>query len=124
MFRFEGQASVFARRRAVLSLSFPEPPPLVSVPNCAEAGVLGVLPGLIGTIQATEAIKLIVGIGDPLVGRLLLVETLGMQFRTMKVRKNPECPACGTHEITQLIDYDEYCGTSPIHDDVEHDTRS
>jgi adenylyltransferase/sulfurtransferase len=89
---------------------FPEPPPPGTVPNCAEGGVLGVLPGLIGTIQATEAIKLIVGIGDPLIGRLLLVDALGAQFRTMKVRKNPACPACGTHEIKELIDYEEFCG--------------
>jgi len=80
------------------------------VPSCAEGGVLGVLPGLIGTIQATEAIKLILGIGEPLIGRLLLVDALGARFRTVKLRKNPSCPACGTHEITALIDYEEFCG--------------
>jgi len=89
---------------------YPVPPPPGTVPSCAEGGVLGVLPGLIGTIQATETIKLILGIGEPLIGRLLLVDALGAQFRTMKVRKNQECPACGTHEITELIDYEEFCG--------------
>jgi adenylyltransferase/sulfurtransferase len=80
------------------------------VPSCAEGGVLGVLPGIVGTIQATEAIKLILGIGEPLIGRLLLVDALGATFRTVKLRKNPACPACGTHEITQLIDYEQFCG--------------
>ena len=75
--------------------------------------MLGVLPGLVGTIQATEALKLILGVGDALIGRLLLVDALGMNFRTMRVGRDPNCPACGTHEITKLIDYDEYCGTSP-----------
>ncbi len=111
VFRFEGQASVFATKDGpCYRCLFPEPPPPGVVPNCAEGGVLGVLPGLIGMIQATEAVKLIIGIGEPLVGRLLLVDALSAQFRTMKLRKNPECPACGTHEITQLIDYDEFCG--------------
>jgi len=89
---------------------FPEPPPPGLVPSCAEGGVLGVLPGLVGTIQATEAIKLIVGIGEPLAGRLLLIDTLGMEFRTVKVRKDPTCPACGTREIRSLIDYEQFCG--------------
>jgi len=111
VFRFEGQASVFAAKDGpCYRCLFPEPPPPGVVPNCAEGGVLGVLPGLVGTIQATEAIKLIVGIGEPLIGRLLLVDALGAQFRTVKVRKNPECPACGTHEITGLIDYEQFCG--------------
>ena len=111
VFRFEGQASVFAAKDGpCYRCLFPEPPPPGTVPNCAEGGVLGVLPGLIGTIQATEAIKLIVGIGDPLIGRLLLVDALGAQFRTVKVRKNPECPACGTREIKELIDYEQFCG--------------
>jgi adenylyltransferase/sulfurtransferase len=111
VFRFEGQASVFsAKDGPCYRCLFPEPPPPGTVPNCAEGGVLGVLPGLIGTIQATEAIKLILGIGDPLVGRLLLVDALGAQFRTVRLRKNPACPACGTHEITELIDYEEFCG--------------
>jgi adenylyltransferase/sulfurtransferase len=82
------------------------------VPSCAEAGVLGVLPGLVGTIQATEAIKLILGTGDPLIGRLLLIDALTMQFRTIELRRDPECPACGTHEIKELIDYEAFCGVS------------
>jgi adenylyltransferase/sulfurtransferase len=83
------------------------------VPSCAEGGVLGILPGLVGVIQATEVIKLILGIGEPLIGRLLLVDALGMSFRTLKLRKNPECPMCGTHEIKELIDYDQFCGIAP-----------
>ncbi len=111
IFRFEGQASVFsAKDGPCYRCLFPEPPPPGTVPSCAEGGVLGVLPGLIGTIQATEAIKLIIGIGDPLVGRLLLVDALAAQFRSVNVRKNPACPACGTREITELIDYDQFCG--------------
>jgi adenylyltransferase/sulfurtransferase len=114
VFRFEGQASVFSTKDGpCYRCLFPEPPPPGMVPSCAEGGVLGVLPGLIGTIQATEAIKLILGIGEPLVGRLLLVDALGAQFRTVKVRKNPACPACGTREITKLIDYEEFCGIKP-----------
>ena len=111
IFRFEGQASVFSTNDGpCYRCLFPQPPPPGMVPSCAEGGVLGVLPGLIGTIQATEAIKLILGIGDPLVGRLLLVDALGAQFRTVKIRRNTDCPACGTREITELIDYDEFCG--------------
>ena len=111
IFRFEGQASVFATTDGpCYRCLFPEPPPPGLVPSCAEGGVLGVLPGLIGTIQATEAVKLILGIGDPLIGRLLLVDTLGATFRTVKVRKNPSCPACGTRELRELIDYDQFCG--------------
>ncbi len=111
IFRFEGQASVFATDEGpCYRCLFPEPPPPGLVPSCAEGGVLGVLPGLVGTIQATEAIKLILGIGEPLIGRLLLVDTLGGSFRTVKLRKNPNCPACGTREITALIDYQEFCG--------------
>ena len=114
VFRFEGQASVFSTKDGpCYRCLFPEPPPPGVVPSCAEGGVLGVLPGLIGTIQATEAIKLILGIGEPLIGRLLRVDALGAQFRTVKVRRNPACPACGTHEITELIDYDEFCGMKP-----------
>jgi adenylyltransferase/sulfurtransferase len=114
IFRFEGQASVFsAADGPCYRCLFPEPPPPGTVPSCAEGGVLGVLPGLIGTIQATEAIKLIIGIGEPLVGRLLLVDALAAQFRTVNVRKNPSCPACGTHEIKSLIDYEEFCGMRP-----------
>jgi molybdopterin/thiamine biosynthesis adenylyltransferase/rhodanese-related sulfurtransferase len=111
IFRFEGQASVFALADGpCYRCLFPEPPPPGLVPSCAEGGVLGVLPGLVGTIQATEAIKLIVGIGEPLAGRLLLIDTLGMQFRTVNVRKDPACPACGTREIQALIDYEQFCG--------------
>ncbi len=111
IFRFEGQASVFATEEGpCYRCLYPEPPPPGLVPSCAEGGVLGILPGLVGVIQATEVIKLILGIGEPLIGRLLLVDALGMQFRTLKLRKNPECPACGTHEIQALIDYDQFCG--------------
>ncbi len=112
IFRFEGQASVFATEEGpCYRCLYPEPPPPGLVPSCAEGGVLGILPGLVGVIQATEVIKLILGIGDTLVGRLLLVDALTMQFRTLKLRKNPDCPACGTHPtITQLIDYDQFCG--------------
>jgi molybdopterin/thiamine biosynthesis adenylyltransferase/rhodanese-related sulfurtransferase len=112
IFRFEGQASVFATEEGpCYRCLYPEPPPPGLVPSCAEGGVLGILPGLVGVIQATEVIKLILGIGDTLVGRLLLVDALSMQFRTLKLRKNPDCPACGTHPtITALIDYDQFCG--------------
>jgi len=114
IFRFEGQASVFGMPDGpCYRCLYPEPPPPGLVPSCAEGGVLGILPGLLGIIQATEVIKLILGIGDPLVGRLLLVDALGMNFRTLKLRKNPECPACGTHEIQELIDYDQFCGIAP-----------
>jgi adenylyltransferase/sulfurtransferase len=112
VFRFEGQASVFAAADGpCYRCLFPEPPPPGVVPSCAEGGVLGVLPGMIGTIQAAEALKLIIGTGDPLIGRLLLVNALTMDFRTVKLRKDPSCPACGTRTITELIDYDEFCGT-------------
>jgi molybdopterin/thiamine biosynthesis adenylyltransferase/rhodanese-related sulfurtransferase len=111
IFRFEGQASVFATADGpCYRCLFREPPPPGLVPSCAEGGVLGVLPGLIGTIQATEAIKLILGIGEPLIGRLLLVDALRTQFRTVRLRRDPECPACGTREIRELIDYEEFCG--------------
>jgi adenylyltransferase/sulfurtransferase len=112
IFRFEGQASVFATEEGpCYRCLYPEPPPPGLVPSCAEGGVLGILPGLVGIIQATEVIKLILGIGDTLVGRLLLVDALGMNFRTLKLRKNPDCPVCGTHPtVTELIDYDQFCG--------------
>src|SRR6187402_1710598 len=114
IYRFEGQSSVFATEDGpCYRCLYPEPPPPGLVPSCAEGGVLGVLPGLVGTIQATEVIKLILGIGEPLIGRLLLIDTLSMGFRTLKLRKNPECPACGTHEIKGLIDYDQFCGIAP-----------
>src|SRR5215469_11855960 len=112
IFRFEGQASVFATEHGpCYRCLYPEPPPPGLVPSCAEGGVLGILPGLVGVLQATEVLKLILGIGDPLIGRLLLIDSLGMKFRELKLRKNPECPACGTHPtITKLIDYNEFCG--------------
>jgi adenylyltransferase/sulfurtransferase len=112
IFRFEGQASVFATENGpCYRCLYPEPPPPGLVPSCAEGGVLGILPGLVGVIQATETIKLILGQGDSLVGRLLLVDALGMKFRELKLRKSPDCPVCGPHRtITKLIDYDEFCG--------------
>jgi sulfur-carrier protein adenylyltransferase/sulfurtransferase len=112
IFRFEGQASVFATKDGpCYRCLYSEPPPPGLVPSCAEGGVLGILPGLVGVIQATEVIKLILGKGDSLIGRLLLVDALSMKFRELKLRKNPDCPACGTHRtITKLIDYDEFCG--------------
>ncbi|MFL5487724.1 MAG: molybdopterin-synthase adenylyltransferase MoeB [Gemmatimonadaceae bacterium] len=110
VYRFEGQASVFgAPGGPCYRCLFREPPPPDLVPSCAEGGVLGVVPGVIGTIQATEAIKMILGLGNTLVGRLLMIDTLTMAFRTIEIRRDPECPACGTHEITELIDYDEFC---------------
>ena len=109
--RFEGQASVFATDDGpCYRCLFREPPPPGLVPTCAEGGVLGVLPGLIGTIQATETIKLILGVGESLAGRLLLIDALTMEFRSMKLRRDPECPACGTREIKDLIDYEAFCG--------------
>ena len=112
IFRFEGQASVFATDEGpCYRCLYPEPPPPGLVPSCAEGGVLGILPGLVGVIQATEVIKLILGKGDSLIGRLLLVDALAMKFRELKLRKNPDCPVCGTHPtITKLIDYNEFCG--------------
>ncbi|MBK8034073.1 MAG: molybdopterin-synthase adenylyltransferase MoeB [Chloroflexi bacterium] len=117
--RFEGQLSVFyAKEGPCYRCMFPEPPPPGLVPNCAEAGVLGVLPGVIGTMQATEAIKLITGIGQTMVGRMLLYDASDMTFTTIKVRKNPNCPVCGIpHEQVQLIDYEQFCGV-PAHDHV------
>ena len=115
IFRFEGQASVFATADGpCYRCLIPEPPPPGSVPSCAEGGVLGVLPGLIGTIQATEAIKLILGIGDTLAGRLLLIDALTMEFRTVHLRRDPSCPACGTRTIRELTDYDVFCGDAPL----------
>jgi sulfur-carrier protein adenylyltransferase/sulfurtransferase len=112
IFRFEGQATVFAYEGGpCYRCLYPEPPPPGLVPSCAEGGVLGILPGTIGLIQATETVKLILGIGEPLVGRLLLYDALGMRFRELKLRKNPECPVCGEHRtITKLIDYQQFCG--------------
>ncbi|MBI5471320.1 MAG: molybdopterin-synthase adenylyltransferase MoeB [Ignavibacteriae bacterium] len=115
IFRFEGQASVFyAERGPCYRCLYAEPPPPGLVPSCAEGGVLGVLPGIIGTIQATETIKLLLGIGAPLIGRLLLLDALTMQFRELKLRKNPNCPICGEHPtIDHLIDYEAFCGITP-----------
>jgi adenylyltransferase/sulfurtransferase len=115
IFRFEGQASVFAAENGpCYRCLYPEPPPPGLVPSCAEGGVLGILPGLVGVIQATEVIKLILGKGQPLIGRLLLVDALNMRFRELKLRKNPECPVCGTNPtITKLIDYQQFCGIVP-----------
>ncbi len=112
IFRFEGQASVFGVREGpCYRCLYPEPPPPGLVPSCAEGGVLGVLPGIIGTIQATEALKLIMGVGEPLVGRLLLFDALQMRFRELKLRKNPDCPVCGPNPtVTELIDYQAFCG--------------
>ena len=115
IFRFEGQASVFATEQGpCYRCLYPEPPPPGLVPSCAEGGVLGILPGLVGVIQATEVIKLILGKGEPLIGRLLLVDALNMRFRELKLRKNPDCPVCGTHPtVTALIDYQQFCGIAP-----------
>jgi sulfur-carrier protein adenylyltransferase/sulfurtransferase len=115
IFRFEGQASVFATKEGpCYRCLYPEPPPPGLVPSCAEGGVLGILPGLVGVIQATEVIKLILGKGQPLIGRLLLVNALDMKFRELKLRKNPECPVCGTNPtVKELIDYEQFCGIVP-----------
>ena len=112
IFRFEGQASVFAAKDGpCYRCLYPEPPPPGMVPSCAEGGVLGILPGLIGVIQATEAIKLILGSGEPLIGRLLMVDALGMRFRELKLRKNLDCPVCGANPtVKKLIDYNQFCG--------------
>jgi sulfur-carrier protein adenylyltransferase/sulfurtransferase len=115
IFRFEGQCSVFATENGpCYRCLYPEPPPPGLVPSCAEGGVLGILPGLVGVMQATEVIKLILGIGESLIGRLLLVDALAMRFRELKLRKNPDCPVCGTHPtVTELIDYQQFCGITP-----------
>ena len=115
IFRFEGQASVFATKDGpCYRCMFPEPPPPGLVPSCAEGGVLGILPGVVGMLQATEAIKLILGVGESLVGRFLLFDALKLRFRELKVRKDPDCPVCGEHPtVTQLIDYEQFCGIAP-----------
>ena len=114
IFRFEGQATVFAYQGGpCYRCLYPEPPPPGLVPSCAEGGVLGILPGMIGIIQATETVKLILGIGQPLVGRLVLYDALDMKFRELKLRRNPECPVCGDHPtVTKLIDYEQFCGVA------------
>jgi len=116
IYRFEGQASVFATADGpCYRCMFPEPPPPGLVPSCAEGGVLGILPGVVGTIQATEAVKVILGVGEPLIGRFLLFDALKMRFRELKVRKDPECPVCGDHPtVTKLIDYEQFCGITPV----------
>ena len=115
IFRFEGQASVFATKGGpCYRCLYPEPPPPGLVPSCAEGGVLGVLPGIIGVIQATETIKLMLGIGEPLIGRFLIYDALKMRFRELKLRRDPECPVCGDHPtVTKLIDYEQFCGMRP-----------
>jgi len=115
VFRFEGQVAVFATPDGpCYRCLYPEPPPPFLVPTCAEAGVLGVLPGIIGTIQAAEAIKLVLGAGDSLAGRILVLEALRMRFREVRLQKDPDCPACGRHPtIRELIDYDRFCGVAP-----------
>jgi molybdopterin/thiamine biosynthesis adenylyltransferase/rhodanese-related sulfurtransferase len=120
IFRFEGQVSVFyAKEGPCYRCLFPEPPPPGLVPSCAEGGVLGVLPGTIGTLQATEALKLLLGIGQPLIGRLMLYNALDMSFDFVKLRKNPNCKVCGPNpEVTELIDYEAFCGV-PSHDHEE-----
>ena len=115
IFRFEGQASVFAAPGGpCYRCMYPEPPPPGLVPSCAEGGVLGILPGVVGTIQATEAVKLIMGAGEPLVGRFLVYDALRMRFRELKLRRDPECPICGdAPTVTGLIDYEQFCGVTP-----------
>jgi molybdopterin/thiamine biosynthesis adenylyltransferase/rhodanese-related sulfurtransferase/molybdopterin converting factor small subunit len=115
IFRFEGQASIFwAEKGPCYRCLYPEPPPPGLVPSCAEGGVLGILPGLLGVVQATETIKLILESGEPLIGRLLLVDALSMRFRELKLRKNPECVLCGPHPtVTKLVDYEAFCGVLP-----------
>ena len=112
IFRFEGQASIFATKDGpCYRCLYPEPPPPGLVPSCAEGGVLGVLPGIVGTIQAMEAIKLIAGLGEPLIGRFLIFDALRMRFRELRLRKDPDCPVCGTHPtVRELIDYQQFCG--------------
>ena len=115
IFRFEGQVSVFATADGpCYRCLYPEPPPPGLVPSCAEGGVLGILPGVVGTIQATEAVKLIIGAGEPLINRFMIYDALGMRFRELKLRKDPECPVCGDNPtVTELIDYEQFCGITP-----------
>ncbi len=115
IFRFEGQASVFAAQDGpCYRCLYPEPPPPGLVPSCAEGGVLGILPGVVGTIQATETVKLIMGVGEPLIGRFLVYDALRMRFRELKLRKDPDCPVCGDNPtVTELIDYEQFCGVTP-----------
>jgi len=120
IFRFEGQATVYMPGQGCYRCLYPAPPPPGAVPSCAEAGVLGVLPGIIGVIQAIEVVKLILGIGDSLQGRLMLFDALEMKFREVRVRRDPECPVCGDHPtIHELIDYEEFCGMPHRESSVE-----
>jgi adenylyltransferase/sulfurtransferase len=126
IYQFEGQASVFmpGQDAPCYRCLFPQPPPPGTVPSCAEGGVFGVLPGIVGSIQATEAIKLITGFGDPLIGRLLIFDATDMGFTTVKLRWDPDCPVCGKHPtVTELIDYDQFCGLAPgqAPPEAEHD---
>ncbi len=116
VFRFEGQVSVFwAQKGPCYRCLYAEPPPPGLVPSCAEGGVLGILPGLLGVMQATETLKLLLGVGEPLIGRLVLVDALSMRFRDLKIRKNPACVVCGPNPtVTKLIDYEAFCGTAPL----------
>jgi adenylyltransferase/sulfurtransferase len=115
VFQFDGQASVFCTADGpCYRCLYPEPPPPGLVQNCAEGGVMGVLPGLLGMIQATETLKLLLNLGDSLSGRLLMVDALSMQFHTITLARDPNCPACGTRTLTTLIDYDQFCGTPPL----------
>jgi adenylyltransferase/sulfurtransferase len=125
IFRFEGQLTVFyAKEGPCYRCLFPEPPPPGLVPSCAEGGVLGILPGTIGTLQATEAIKLILGIGKPMIGRMMLYDALNMSFDMIKLRKNPTCPVCSEHPtLTHLIDYEEFCGV-PAHDRSDYKEKN
>lgn len=119
IFRFDGQVSVFCTPDGpCYRCVYREPPPPGLVPSCAEGGVLGILPGIVGTLQATEALKLVLGIGEPLIGRLNLVDALGARLRTVRIAKDPSCPACGTRELQQLIDYDAFCGVTDVPDEA------
>ena len=112
---FDGQATTYIPGQGCYRCLFPTPPPPGEVPSCAEAGVLGMLPGMVGTIQATEVVKQILGVGDSLSGRLLLIDALSMEFRTVKIRRNPQCPLCGDEPtVTELIDYVAFCGGAPL----------
>jgi adenylyltransferase/sulfurtransferase len=117
---FDGQATVYKPGSGCYRCLYPAPPPPGLVPSCAEAGVLGAITGIVGAIQSTEVFKEILGIGDPLIGRLLLIDALTMEFRTMKLRQDPSCPLCGENPtVTELIDYDQFCGTPPITEELE-----
>jgi adenylyltransferase/sulfurtransferase len=129
IYQFDGQATVFMPGRGTpcYRCLFPEPPPPGTVPSCAEGGVFGVLPGIIGSIQAVETIKLITGIGEPLVGRILLFDALAMEFTSVRLRWDPNCPVCGEHpSVTELIDYDQFCGLAPgaTPTEAEHGART